>query len=124
VKQLQTFMPTAAWQLFEGAAKTDIEAACISCLTSMNGFMQADPAGSMQVFGVLDQTQQSQLMTIINAIQNFTMQAAGNDAAQPAAAPPPPASPSNGGQRLFRKPFTGEPAPEGPRTVPTPPGVA
>jgi hypothetical protein len=118
VKQLKTIMPTTAWSLFEGAVKTDIEAACIACLSSLNGFLQSDPAASMQVFGALDETQQGQLMTIVQAIQGFTAQAAQVQTPAPPAAPEPSSRP-------FRPPF-GTSAPTNgasPRKMPPRPGA-
>lgn len=84
-QQLKTLMPGPAWSLLEGAAKTDIEAACIACLTSMNGFMDSDPSISLRVIEALDEPQQQQLIAIVQAIRN-----AGPPKAAPVAATPRP----------------------------------
>ena len=78
-KELQRLMPKAAWQLFEGAADTGIEAACFACLSAMTAFLQSDQAVSMQVLAALDVTQQQALMAIVQEVQGLS--------AQPATAP-------------------------------------
>ena len=90
IKELQRLMPKAAWQLFEGAADTGIEAACFACLSAMTAFLQSDQTVSMQVLANLDPPQQQALLAIVQEVQGLS--------AAPAepAVPTPTPTPTNG----------------------------
>jgi len=109
IKELQRLMPKAAWQLFEGAADTGIEAACFACLSAMTAFLQSDQAVSMQVFGALDPPQQQALMSIVNDVQGIQSQPAAPQTPQPQQASP--AAPPNGASARKLPPRPGPRAP-------------
>lgn len=118
-QKLRAEMPKAAWRLFEGAARADLEEACVACLSSMHQFLKSDASLQIRVFAALGPEQQQQLMAIVQAIQGGPMPA---QAAPTPATPRGPSAPSNGHTAA---PFgvQGQPAPSSaPRRMPPRPG--
>lgn len=72
---LRRILPGPVWQLLEGAADTDIEAACYACLTQIQFFLASDQAMQAKVMLALDPPQQQQLLAIIKAVVQGTGQA-------------------------------------------------
>jgi hypothetical protein len=67
-ENLRRILPGPVWQLLEGAADTDIEAACYACLTQIQFFLSSDKPLQAKIMLALDPVQQQQLFAIIAAV--------------------------------------------------------